>query len=65
MTICLLILKYLLCIAIIIGVVLTPAYLARVNGKKAYDMMLVRISSWLLGWTGIGWLFALFWSVKK
>jgi hypothetical protein len=61
----LLILKYALCVAIMVGIILAPAWLARVNGKGKYDMLLVRISSWLFGWTGIGWLYALFLSVRK
>jgi hypothetical protein len=61
----LLILKYALCAAIAVGIILAPAWLARLNGKGKYDMLLVRISSWLFGWTGIGWLYALFISVRK
>lgn len=61
----LLILKYAICIAIVTGIALAPAYLARVAGRKKYDMLLVRCYSWLFGWTGIGWLIALWWGVKK
>ncbi|MBN1325000.1 MAG: superinfection immunity protein [Alphaproteobacteria bacterium] len=61
----LLFIKYIICGAIVVGVVLAPAYIARLNGKDKYNMLLVRASSWLLGWTGIGWLWSLFWSTKK
>ena len=59
----LLIIKYAAAIAIVIG--MAPAYLARVSGRDKYNMLLVRIYSWLFGWTGIGWLIALFWGIKK
>jgi hypothetical protein len=61
----LLFIKYIICAAIVVGIFLAPAYIASVNGKDKYNMLLVRLSSWLLGWTGIGWLWALFQSVKK
>lgn len=57
--------KFLVCVALVIGVVLAPAYLARVNGKKKYDMVFVRMSSWVMGWTGVGWLLGLFWGARK
>jgi hypothetical protein len=57
--------KYLISAVIVVGIVLAPTYLARVNGKGKYEMLFVRISSWLFGWTGIGWLWALFISSKK
>lgn len=60
-----LIIKYILYISIFTIIFLAPAYLARANGKDAYNMVIVRVSSWLLGWTGIGWLFALYWAAKK
>ncbi|MBN1282059.1 MAG: hypothetical protein JW985_03770 [Alphaproteobacteria bacterium] len=57
--------KYFISALIVVGIVFAPAYLARVTGKGKYDMLLVRIFSWLFGWTGIGWLWALFISSKK
>ncbi|MDR0741831.1 MAG: superinfection immunity protein [Rickettsiales bacterium] len=60
-----LILKYAAGAAIIVGIFLAPAWLARINGKAKYDMMVIRMASWAFGWTGIGWLLALFWSVRK
>lgn len=59
------IIKCAICIAIIIGVVMAPAWLARQNGKAKYDMMLIRMASWVFGWTGFGWLWALFWGARK
>lgn len=61
----LLALKYLAAITILAVVILTPAWLARQTGKSKQDMILVRLASWIFGWTGIGWLWALFWSAKK
>lgn len=61
----LLVIKYTMATAIVLGIMLAPAYLARVAGRGKYDMLLVRIYSWLFGWTGIGWLVALFWGIKK
>ena len=46
-------------------VMLTPAYLARQMKKNKLDMVKVRMASWLLGWTGVGWLWALWWAVRK
>lgn len=60
-----LILKYILAIAITMAIFLAPAWLARQNGRSKNDMILVRLGSWLFLWTGIGWLWALFWSSKK
>ena len=58
-------LKYLAAITILAVVILTPAWLARQTGKSKQDMILVRLASWIFGWTGIGWLWSLFWSAKK
>ena len=57
--------KYIISLGLFLTIFLTPAYLARANGKDAYNMLIIRTSSWLFGWTGIGWLFALYWAVKK
>lgn len=61
----LLLIKYLIATAILIFVILAPAWIARQTSKNKQDMILVRIASWILGWTGIGWLWALFWGTKK
>ena len=57
--------KYVASIAIVLEIVLAPAWLARQNGRDKNDMILVRLGSWLFLWTGVGWLWALFWSAKK
>ena len=57
----LLVIKYALAICIVVVIVLAPAWLARQTGKSKQDMILVRLASWLFGWTGIGWLWSLFW----
>lgn len=61
----LLVIKYIVSIAIVLAIILAPAWLARQNGRSKNDMILVRLGSWLFLWTGIGWLWALFWSSKK
>ena len=61
----LLVIKYAIAIMILIAIVLAPAWLARQTGKSKQDMILVRLASWIFGWTGIGWLWSLFWSAKK
>lgn len=60
-----LLLKYVASVAILFGILMLPAYLARINGKDKYNMLFVRISSWLFGWTGVGWLLGLFWGTRK
>lgn len=57
--------KYVASIAIVLAIVLAPAWLARQNSRDKNDMILVRLGSWLFLWTGVGWLWALFWSAKK
>lgn len=61
----LLVIKYAVAIMIVLTIILTPAWLARQTGKNKQDMILVRLASWIFGWTGIGWLWSLFWSAKK
>lgn len=58
-------LKYVVAIAVVICIVLAPAYLATANGRSKYDTMRTRMGSWMFGWSFIGWLFALFISAKK
>ncbi|MCL1892183.1 MAG: hypothetical protein FWF97_02755 [Alphaproteobacteria bacterium] len=58
-------LKYIFAALLIIVIIMAPAYLARQMKKGTVDMGIVRCGSWLLGWTGVGWLFALWWAVKK
>ena len=59
------VLKYALAIMLTLAIVLAPAWLARQTGKSKQDMILVRLASWIFLWTGIGWLWSLFWSAKK
>ncbi|MBO7644980.1 MAG: hypothetical protein J6S57_01585 [Alphaproteobacteria bacterium] len=59
------IVKYAAAIILLICIILAPAYLAAVNECEKYDKMRVRCGVLLLGWTIIGWLFALFLSSKK
>ncbi|MBQ7949374.1 MAG: hypothetical protein IKA73_02775 [Alphaproteobacteria bacterium] len=46
-------------------IICAPAWLARQTKKNKQDMILVRLGSWLFLWSGVGWLWALYWSVKK
>lgn len=57
--------KYILSACLVLVILLAPSYLAVLNGKGDYDVLIVRLSSWLLGWTIVGWFFGLFWSIKK
>lgn len=57
--------KYAIAIAILVGVWMAPAWVARQTSKDGYNMVMVRLASWLLFWTGIGWLWALFCASKK
>ncbi|MCL2748988.1 MAG: superinfection immunity protein [Alphaproteobacteria bacterium] len=57
--------KYIFAILLITAILMAPAYLARQAKKGNVDMFIVRTSSWVLGWTGVGYLFALWWAVKK
>jgi len=57
--------KYIFAVFLILAILMAPAYLARQTKKGNADMAIVRASSWLLGWTGFGYLFALYWAVRK
>ncbi len=60
-----LIVKYVFAIAIFIVLLGAPAWLARQNKKDKLQMGIVRVSSWLFGWTGVGWIYALYLAVRK
>lgn len=60
-----LIIKYIVAVGTLVVIVLAPAYLAAKNDKSKAVAMRIRVASWVFGWTGIGWLLALFWAVKK
>ena len=60
-----LIIKYIVAAIVLCVVILAPAYLAAQTKKGKADAMRIRVASWLFGWTGIGWLLALIWAIKK
>lgn len=60
-----LIIKYIAATVVLGGIILAPAYLAAQTKKSKADAMRIRIASWVFGWTGVGWLLALFWAIKK
>ncbi|MBO7559825.1 MAG: superinfection immunity protein [Alphaproteobacteria bacterium] len=60
-----LIIKYIVAGLALVAIILAPAYLAAKSEKPKTVAMRIRIASWVFGWTGIGWLLALFWAVKK
>ena len=60
-----LIIKYIVAGLALCAVILAPAYLAAKNDKAKADAMRIRVASWVFGWTGIGWLLALIWAIKK
>jgi len=57
--------QYALAGVIVWAVWMFPAWLARQNKIDGLQMAMVRWSSWLFGWTGVGWLMGLWWAVKK
>ena len=57
--------KYIVAIILIAAIVCAPAYLAKQTKKDKSNMARIRIGSWLLGWSVIGWIWALFESTKK
>ena len=57
--------KYVIAAVLFVGILLAPAWVARQTAKGKQDMILVRLASWILCWTGIGWLWAMFWATKK
>jgi hypothetical protein len=60
-----LIIKYTVAVIALVAIILAPAYLAAKSEKPKAVAMRIRVASWVFGWTGIGWLLALFWAVKK
>ena len=57
--------KYIIATALIIAIIMYPAWLARQNGRGKPDMHAVRLASWVFGWSIIGWLWSLYWATKK
>ncbi len=60
-----LIIKYIVAAGLLVAIILAPAYLAAQTKKGKIDAMRIRVASWVFGWTGIGWLLALIWAIKK
>ena len=60
-----LVIKYILCTLLTIGIIFAPAWIARQNNKGKPDMHAVRLASWIFGWSIIGWLWSLFWATRK
>ena len=60
-----LIIKYVAATIVLVSIILAPAYLAAQTKKGKADAMRIRVASWVFGWTGIGWLLALIWAIKK
>jgi hypothetical protein len=58
-------LKYALAIVVIMTIALAPAWISRQTKKNKTASAMVRIYSWLFGWTGIGWLYGLYLASKK
>jgi hypothetical protein len=57
--------KYIFAVLLISAIMMAPCWFARQTKKNGLDQGIVRVGSWLFGWTGIGWLFALWWAVRK
>lgn len=52
--------------AMILGIIyIFPVWVAAQTKKGKDAMGLIRMSSWLFGWTGVGWVLALYWATKK
>ena len=60
-----LIIKYIAATVVLVAIIIAPAYLAAQAKKPKADAMRIRVASWVFGWTGVGWLLALFWAIKK
>jgi len=60
-----LIVKYIVTAVLLVLVMLAPAYFAAQTKKAKADAMRIRVASWIFGWTGVGWLLALIWAIKK
>ncbi|MDW2995460.1 MAG: hypothetical protein R8M71_00635 [Alphaproteobacteria bacterium] len=65
MTEILFVLKYAICVLLLLVIILAPAWIARQNGKGKPDMHAVRLASWIFGWSLIAWVWSLFWATRK
>lgn len=61
----LLVVKYAICVLLLLGVILAPSWIARQNGKGKPQMQAIRLGSWVFGWSIVGWFWALYWAVRK
>lgn len=52
-------------VALVLLILITPSYIAYKNELSRTDVVIVRCSSIIFGWTIIGYLFALIYSIKK
>lgn len=60
-----LVVKYIVAATVLVLIILAPAWFAAQTKKDKYTTMRIRVTSWLFGWTGIGWLVALIWAIRK
>lgn len=60
-----LVVKYIAAALLAVAIYLAPAWIANQTKKGKDKMQFIRTGSWLFGWTGIGWLLALYWATKK
>lgn len=61
----LVLIKHVIAAALVIGIILAPAWIARQNDKGKPDMHAVRLGSWIFGWSFIAWLWSVFWASRK
>lgn len=57
--------KYAIAIAILVVIFLAPMWIGRQTKQNKQYSGCIRIATLLFGWTGIGWLIALFLASKK
>ncbi|GHS96878.1 hypothetical protein FACS189421_02690 [Bacteroidia bacterium] len=50
---------------IVVAIVFAPEWLGRKNKKGAADMVVVRAAAFLFGWTGVGYMYALYVAARK
>ena len=60
-----LIIKYVAAAVLLVSIIMAPAYIAAQTKKGKIDALRIRVASWVFGWTGIGWILALIWAIKK
>ena len=51
--------QIILCIFAIWHIFLMPVRLAHLNKRHNYAITRIRAATWLFGWTGIGWIWAM------